>query len=88
MTGASIKSGPVIKTFNSQMLKTNTFNWAHMNNNEQKAKWNLMLDRQDKGKCIVCGKVLPPTFGTMEAITKFNLRHKVTLSFCVPCMDT
>ena len=69
-------------------ITTNTFNWNHLNMDEQQRKWDLMLSRQSKGNCIVCGKALPPSFGTIDAITKFNLRQKVTLSFCIPCMNT
>ena len=71
-----------------KMIKTDTFKWNHLNMDEQKVKWDMMMDRQSKGKCIVCGKALPPSFGTIEAITKFSCRQKVTLSFCIPCMNT
>jgi hypothetical protein len=54
---------------------------------ESETKWNLIMERVSVGKCGVCGKVLPPSFVTMEAINKFN-GDPVTLTFCVPCMQT
>ena len=80
VVGAS-KSGSALK---SPTLKMNT---NKKNSEEEDKKWALMVERQGKGLCIVCGKALPPSFGTMEALKKSSF-EKVTFSFCIPCMKT
>ena len=51
------------------------------------SKWDLIVSRVADGKCGVCGKILPSSFATVQAVTK-HTAELVNLTFCVPCMNT
>ena len=51
------------------------------------SKWDLIVSRVADGKCGVCGKILPSSFATVQAVTK-HTAELVNLTFCVPCMNS
>jgi hypothetical protein len=51
------------------------------------SKWDLIVSRVADGKCGVCGKILPSSFATVQAVVD-HTAELVNLTFCVPCMNT
>ena len=74
--------------FNKKTCKTCKPSVTNKANDDEKTnidKWTVIETRAANGVCVGCGKKLPTSFITVEALKKSD-GTSITLKFCPPCI--